>query len=975
MTRCYAPCPAAPVSRARRAGVFPGCDAIRILLVLSAAAALALGGCGGSDGEQAANHGPGARGQRPAQPPVPVAVEAARTGDISSYYTATATLAAEKEAQILARVSGVVEAIRCEEGDRVASGSVLLTIDNDEYRYRLEQAEANTADLQSRFDRLDEMQKQELVSAEEYETLRNNLKSARAEEGLARLTLSYTAVTSPFNGAVVSRLVDVGQNVSVGTPSVRPLRFRPAPGPRVRAGQGIQETQTRSAGQPGAREQRRQKLGGRIKLVSPVIDPSSGTIKVTIEIPEFPDGVRPGEFAEVRIVTESRTGSTLVPKIALVTDRGEQVVYVAADSTAERRVVEVGFVDDDYAEILDGVSPEDPVVVKGQRTLKHGSPDQGARGRFRRERRRHRPGQEERPSGATEGLVMRGLIAVAVRRRVTVVMTALAVAAFGVVGYQRLPLELFPDIAYPSITVQTDFPDTAPQEVENLITRPVEEAVGVLRGLQSIHSVSRPGVSEVTLEFAWDSDMDMLSMEVREKLDRLILPEDSDDPIVLRFDPSLDPIMRLALSGSGATQRNATPRRPKTQAGFRDDQGRGRGADQGRPRGRGPDRSRPGTPGRARHPDRPGPAGSRRLQRQPARWSACAATSQPVPDSHDERVRHRRGDRRADHLAGVRPRRPAAGRGHGANGDEGTRRDHAGRRRGVRRDRHLQGRRRQHGDGGQARTREDGRSGKASCRRDTNSPCCSTSPTSSNRRSGEVRNAAVIGGVLAIIVLFLFLRDPRSTIIIATSIPLSVIATFLLMYRMDISLNIMSLGGLTLGIGMLVDNSIVVLESIFRRKRHGCAAGPGRRRRRPAEVGPAVVASTLTTVAVFLPIVFVEGIAGTAVQGPGDDGDDQPARLAGGGDHADPDAERAGRETRTAGRHRKAAARGAGLAGLNAADRRRRGVVTDSPWGDFPGVTTVCCAARFGAALAHACCRLRPLFFCRYGRLVSSVPN
>jgi len=87
---------------------------------------------------------------------------------------------------------------------------------------------------------------------------------------------------------------------------------------------------------------------------------------------------------------------------------------------------------------------------------------------------------------------MRGFIANAVRRRVTVVMTALAIAAFGIVGYKRLPLELFPDIAYPSLTVQTDFPDTAPQEVENLVTRPVEEAVGVLRGLKSIHSVRAP---------------------------------------------------------------------------------------------------------------------------------------------------------------------------------------------------------------------------------------------------------------------------------------------------------------------------------------------------------------------------------------------------------------------------------------------------------------------------------------------------
>ena len=144
---------------------------------------------------------------------------------------------------------------------------------------------------------------------------------------------------------------------------------------------------------------------------------------------------------------------------------------------------------------------------------------------------------------------MRSLVVLAVRRRITVLMAALAVVAFGIVGYQRLALDLFPDITYPSFTIQTDFPDTAPQEVENLVTRPVEEAVGVLRGLQSIHSVSRSGVSEVTLEFDWDSDMDALSMDVRDKLDRLILPDGAEDPIVLRFDPSLDPILRVALTG------------------------------------------------------------------------------------------------------------------------------------------------------------------------------------------------------------------------------------------------------------------------------------------------------------------------------------------------------------------------------------------------------------------------------------------
>jgi membrane fusion protein (multidrug efflux system) len=116
------------------------------------------------------------------------------------------------------------------------------------------------------------------------------------------------------------------------------------------------------------------KMRGRIKLVSPTIDPSSGTIKVTVEINDYPDGVRPGDFAQVKIVTEQRNTSTLVPKIALVNDRGEQVLYISqADSTAERRVVEVGFQDDLNAEITQGLKAGERVIVKGQRSLKHGS--------------------------------------------------------------------------------------------------------------------------------------------------------------------------------------------------------------------------------------------------------------------------------------------------------------------------------------------------------------------------------------------------------------------------------------------------------------------------------------------------------------------------------------------------------------------------------------------------------------------------
>jgi membrane fusion protein, multidrug efflux system len=261
-------------------------------------------------------------------------------------------------------VSGVVQKLSCEEGDVVAEGAELLRIDNAEYQYRLEQAQAARADLQSRYDRLTQMKEQELVSPEEFEKVTNDLASAKAAEGMANLNLSYTRVTAPFAGRVVTRHVDVGQTVNVGTALFVLSDFKPLLA-RVHVPAKEFNKVLESSGI---------KLRGRIKLVSPTIDPSSGTIKVTVEINDYPDGVRPGDFAQVKIVTEQRNASTLVPKIALVNDRGEQVLYISqADSTAERRVVEVGFQDDLNAEITQGLKPGERVVVKGQRSLKHGS--------------------------------------------------------------------------------------------------------------------------------------------------------------------------------------------------------------------------------------------------------------------------------------------------------------------------------------------------------------------------------------------------------------------------------------------------------------------------------------------------------------------------------------------------------------------------------------------------------------------------
>lgn len=373
-------------------------------------------GCGGGADDQAQGHGPnGAGGHQPPQQALPVAVQAVITGDIASYYNATATLEAEKEAQVLARVEGVIETIQAEEGDQVTAGQALLTIANGEYRLRLQQAEARTANFQARHDRLKAMLKEELASEEEYQTVRSDLASAEADEGLARLDLSYTTVTAPFAGRITQRLVDVGQNLAIGGAVFVLADCDPL---LARVHVPSREFNKLQKDQPVTLvlDSSSQRLQGRVKLISPIIDPASGTIKVTIEVPDYSPDTRPGDFAEVLIVTEHREDSTLVPRGAVLTDKGETVVFVAtiaprekAESgprgeqpqgerprrqrpaghrpqgakpagesgpglVAERRLVTVGFTDDLNAEILSGLDIGEQVVVKGQRSLKHGTP-------------------------------------------------------------------------------------------------------------------------------------------------------------------------------------------------------------------------------------------------------------------------------------------------------------------------------------------------------------------------------------------------------------------------------------------------------------------------------------------------------------------------------------------------------------------------------------------------------------------------
>ena len=465
---------------------------------------------------------------------------------------------------------------------------------------------------------------------------------------------------------------------------------------------------------------------------------------------------------------------------------------------------------------------------------------------------------------------MRRLIEIATERRVTIVMFTVAVALFGFVSLSRLNLNLLPDIAYPTLTVRTELTGAAPVEVENLLTKPIEEAVGVIRNVRLVRSVSRSGQSDVTLEFLWGTDMDVAGVEVREKLDVLFLPLEASRPLLLRFDPSSEPIMRLGLlfdedtaAGGAAGEAQLKSLRRLAEDRIKNDLEAEEGTAAVKVSG--------------------GLEDEIQIQADQQKLSQLGLSIDGIAERiRAENVnlsggRLEEGDQRflvrtlnefqsvdefGDAIVAQVANRPVYLRDV-ATVSRGYKEREAITRVNGRESVELAVYKEGDANTVQVAERLQRRIGLV---RDTLPENIRLEEIYDQSKfiSGavnDVRNAAVIGGIIAIIVLYGFLRDARATTIVGIAIPVSVIGTFLLMYLNDVSLNIMSLGGIALAVGMLVDNSIVVLENIVRKKEQGEdileAARNG-----TAEVASAVFAATLTTIAVFFPMVFISGIAG-----------------------------------------------------------------------------------------------------------------
>jgi HAE1 family hydrophobic/amphiphilic exporter-1 len=448
-----------------------------------------------------------------------------------------------------------------------------------------------------------------------------------------------------------------------------------------------------------------------------------------------------------------------------------------------------------------------------------------------------------------------------VPRPVLTIMAMLIVVTVGAISLSRLPIDLMPELTYPTLTVLTNYTNASPEEVEDLITRPVEGAVAAVPGVETITSVSTEGASTVRVSFTWGTDLDVGANDIRDRLDRIVnqLPDEAERPRLFKFDAASFPVLILAVS-SGLD--------PIELRQLIDDHMKYRLE------------RIPGVAavdvfgGLQREIQvRLDPERVRALQLPLDRVLAAitdANVSLPAGEIqhglHEVTLRTPGQFRNLDELrntvvavrdgapillrqiADVRDTNAKVTRIERVNGKPGVRL-------GVRKQ-------------STANTVEVARTAMREVERlNRDFPQVEIVPLIDSsqyilRSIGNIGQTILYGGLLAALVLLFFLRDLRSTLVVTTAIPISLIATFTLIYFGGFTLNIMTLGGLSLGVGMMVDNAIVVLENIVRRRERGGEGATHSAISGTGQVALAIFASTLTTLAVFLPLFFFRGITG-----------------------------------------------------------------------------------------------------------------
>ncbi len=352
-----------------------GCAFTLVLLVVC------LAGCGDRGGSASAATtstspppGDGAAAEAPEDDAIAVRVKAVVSAPLSSIYSTSATLRAEKRASVTSRTRGVIRQLLAEEGDWVGAGDVLARLEDDQQRIEHERAMTTHATKARELQRAESLHQQGLLSEESYETVRREAEESRQTAQLMNLMLERTTIRAPFAGVILQRHLDTGGNVTDGTPvyeiaDIKPL-FADVHIPERQIGRLDVGQQVRLIVDDGESSAR-----ARIERIAPAVDPSTGTVKVTLTVRQA-RRLRPGSFVRVGVITDTHDEALVLPRSALVAQGRRWHVYRVnpAGDQVEQLEVALGFEEQDLVEILEVVDGEplktgDPVVVVGAAAL------------------------------------------------------------------------------------------------------------------------------------------------------------------------------------------------------------------------------------------------------------------------------------------------------------------------------------------------------------------------------------------------------------------------------------------------------------------------------------------------------------------------------------------------------------------------------------------------------------------------------
>lgn len=329
-------------------------------------AAVALVGCGQQSNAES-------RADEEAEAKVPVEVGQTLRGTISATYQASATLEADREALLVAKVPGQVVAIAVEEGDTVAAGEELARIDDERYRLEVARARATLDRLSAELQRSRALHGRELMSAEDFERARFEYDSQTAVYELARVDLADTRIRAPFDGVIAERLIKVGNTLGANEPTFRLVDPNPLLAvvyvPEADLGKLAkgQPARLRTDAFAGV------EFAGEVLRISPVVDPDTGTVKVTIAMEDATERLRAGMFGRLDIRFDTRDNAVLAPRDAIVFEDTETSAYVVVDGRAQRRSLRLGYSEGELVEVIEGLAAGETVVTTGQTTLSDGT--------------------------------------------------------------------------------------------------------------------------------------------------------------------------------------------------------------------------------------------------------------------------------------------------------------------------------------------------------------------------------------------------------------------------------------------------------------------------------------------------------------------------------------------------------------------------------------------------------------------------